>query len=147
MVRCCSLSELPKEQTEAIDDEPEADHRNAGADPGQECALVGQVLRAALVRRDRGGFRLELDRHVCPGVQVPFPGIAGGATCYDFAMSFLHALPAAFLLSGALMALPGTPDGHPAKGGLPFIEDDYPRALAAAKARHVPIFVEAWAPW
>jgi hypothetical protein len=30
---------------------------------------------------------------------------------------------------------------------LPFIEDDYPRALAAAKARQLPLFVDAWAPW
>jgi len=37
-------------------------------------------------------------------------------------------------------------DSHPSTG-LSFIEDDYPRALADAKARHVPIFVDAWAPW
>jgi hypothetical protein len=30
---------------------------------------------------------------------------------------------------------------------LPFINDDYPKALAAAKQRNVPIFVEVWAPW
>jgi hypothetical protein len=30
---------------------------------------------------------------------------------------------------------------------VPFIDDDYPRALAEAKARNVPIFVENWAPW
>jgi len=30
---------------------------------------------------------------------------------------------------------------------LPFIADDYPRALAAARAQTLPIFVEAWAPW
>ena len=27
------------------------------------------------------------------------------------------------------------------------IEDDYPRALAAAKERGVPILVHVWAPW
>jgi hypothetical protein len=27
------------------------------------------------------------------------------------------------------------------------IEDDYPRALAAAKERSVPLLVDAWAPW
>ena len=36
--------------------------------------------------------------------------------------------------------------GH-AKEVLPFIEDDYTRAVARAKAKNVPIFVEAWAPW
>ena len=34
-----------------------------------------------------------------------------------------------------------------AKPVLPFIEDDYPRALAEARAKKLPIFVEAWAPW
>ncbi len=28
-----------------------------------------------------------------------------------------------------------------------FIDDDYPRALAEARARGVPLFVDAWAPW
>jgi len=32
-------------------------------------------------------------------------------------------------------------------GALRFIENDAPAALAEAKRRHVPIFVEAWAPW
>ncbi len=30
---------------------------------------------------------------------------------------------------------------------LPFIHDDYPRALAEAKQRNKPLFVDAWAPW
>ena len=30
---------------------------------------------------------------------------------------------------------------------LPFIENDYAHALQEAKARNVPLFVEAWAPW
>jgi hypothetical protein len=30
---------------------------------------------------------------------------------------------------------------------LPFIDDDYPKALNEARARGVPIFIEAWAPW
>jgi hypothetical protein len=30
---------------------------------------------------------------------------------------------------------------------LPFIEDDYPRALAVARAQNTPLFIEAWAPW
>ncbi|MEQ1508632.1 MAG: hypothetical protein ABMB14_40750 [Myxococcota bacterium] len=34
-----------------------------------------------------------------------------------------------------------------AAAGLPFIEDDLPRAIAEAKARRLPIFVDAWAPW
>ena len=30
---------------------------------------------------------------------------------------------------------------------LPWIADDYPRAVTLAKARKLPIFVESWAPW
>jgi hypothetical protein len=30
---------------------------------------------------------------------------------------------------------------------LPFIQDDYARALAEARARKLPLFIEAWAPW
>jgi len=30
---------------------------------------------------------------------------------------------------------------------MPWIEDDYARAISEAKARKVPIFVESWAPW
>jgi hypothetical protein len=30
---------------------------------------------------------------------------------------------------------------------LPFIQDDYTKALAQAKNSGKPIFVEAWAPW
>lgn len=34
-----------------------------------------------------------------------------------------------------------------ASASLPWVEDNYAQALAAAKARHVPLFVEVWAPW
>lgn len=34
-----------------------------------------------------------------------------------------------------------------ARAELPFIESDYEKAVARAKAKNVPIFVEAWAPW
>ena len=30
---------------------------------------------------------------------------------------------------------------------LPFIDDDYERAVAEAKAKGVPLFVDTWAPW
>jgi len=30
---------------------------------------------------------------------------------------------------------------------LPFIEDDYDRALSEAKAKGLPLFVDTWAPW
>jgi len=34
-----------------------------------------------------------------------------------------------------------------ATSNLPFINDDYPKALAATKQRNLPLFVEVWAPW
>ena len=47
------------------------------------------------------------------------------------------------LLSVALVA-----GAFPApKSGLPFIHDDFPKALNEAKQRKLPIFVECWAPW
>jgi len=30
---------------------------------------------------------------------------------------------------------------------LPTISDDYPKALAKARAAQLPIFIESWAPW
>jgi hypothetical protein len=49
----------------------------------------------------------------------------------------------AILLFGATLARAEAPRPAP----LPFIEDDYPRAIAEAKAKKLPLFVEAWAPW
>ena len=46
-------------------------------------------------------------------------------------------LPLAMLLLAALGA----------QAAIPFIEDDYAAAVARAKAKDVPIFVETWAPW
>src|SRR3954468_19303102 len=37
--------------------------------------------------------------------------------------------------------------GEPVKEALPFIEDDYGRAVHEATAKKLPIFVDAWAPW
>ena len=46
------------------------------------------------------------------------------------------------LLILALTAVPAT-----AKEVLPFIDNDYSKALAEAKRKNVPMFVDAWAPW
>jgi len=53
----------------------------------------------------------------------------------------LPALLACLLLAAPLAA------AAPAHSVLPFIDDDYPKALAEARARQVPLFIEAWAPW
>ncbi len=47
------------------------------------------------------------------------------------------------LLLAALMAVPAL-----AGAGTPgWISDDWPKALAEARARKVPLFVDTWAPW
>jgi hypothetical protein len=53
----------------------------------------------------------------------------------------LRILAAGWALFGAGAA------GPVPKSALPFIVDDYSSALAQARAKKLPIFVEAWAPW
>jgi hypothetical protein len=55
-------------------------------------------------------------------------------------------LPAAlFLLAAGSFALAADASGP--KAVLPFAEDDYPGAMKQAKAKKLPVFIEAWAPW
>jgi hypothetical protein len=49
--------------------------------------------------------------------------------------------------AAALFATPAAAGVGETHGVLPFIEDDYPRALAEARKQAKPIFLEAWAPW
>jgi hypothetical protein len=46
-------------------------------------------------------------------------------------------LPLALLAFGAVNAY----------ADLPFLENNFTQALNRAKAKNVPIFIEAWAPW
>ena len=50
------------------------------------------------------------------------------------------------LLGVAMLGLASAAPARPVKPVLPF-QDDYTRALAEARAKKLPIFVEAWAPW
>ena len=34
-----------------------------------------------------------------------------------------------------------------AKEVLPFVENDYAKAVATAKSKNIPLFVDVWAPW
>jgi tetratricopeptide (TPR) repeat protein len=54
--------------------------------------------------------------------------------------------PALLALALAAPALRAA-DAPPAPPVLPFVEDDYGRALEAARSKGLPLFVEAWAPW
>ncbi|WNZ61689.1 thioredoxin family protein [Myxococcus sp. MxC21-1] len=64
----------------------------------------------------------------------------------------MRLLAACLLLSGLVACTaantnaPAAAASH-AKGPLPFIEDDYARALAEAQAKGLPLFVDVWAPW
>ncbi len=59
---------------------------------------------------------------------------------------FTAALAAVLLAAPAAFAAPPASSAAP-REVLPFIADDYPKALAAARAAKKPIFFEAWAPW
>ena len=68
----------------------------------------------------------------------------------------MHSMRVLVLLA-ALLAVPAAAHAAPARTGrpaaatghrvVPFIEDDFGRALALAKARKLPVFIEGWAPW
>ena len=58
-------------------------------------------------------------------------------------MARLDSRPMRSLLLAAFLAAPALG----AAAGPGWISDDWPRAAAEAKARKVPVFVDAWAPW
>ncbi len=54
------------------------------------------------------------------------------------------------LLTGVLLALTlsAVPrESMAPKFSVPFVENDYSKALADAQTRNIPIFVDMWAPW
>ena len=63
-------------------------------------------------------------------------------------ISMRPVLASAVLLAAAVSVSPVRADtASAARPAVPFIEDDYARALKEARAKNVPIFVENWAPW
>ena len=62
---------------------------------------------------------------------------------------FRRSAAVALLLSSAGLGCAPQPAGVPAGGtpALPFIENDFPQALAKARDANLPLFVEVWAPW
>ena len=61
---------------------------------------------------------------------------------------FKRSAAVALLLSSAALGC-GRKPAVPAGGtmALPFIENDFPQALAKAREANLPLFVEVWAPW
>ena len=47
------------------------------------------------------------------------------------------------LFAVGLLAVCGTVNA----ASLPFLQDNYEKALADARQRNLPLFVEVWAPW
>jgi hypothetical protein len=72
--------------------------------------------------------------------------------CYHHRMKTLRVLLMMFAATLPVGARLGIAAGRMApvtapRPVLPFIEDDYTRAVSEARARKLPIFIEAWAPW
>ena len=62
---------------------------------------------------------------------------------------FRRSAAVAFVLASAGLGCAPKPAGSPAGRAiaLPFIENDFPQALAKARDANLPLFVEVWAPW
>lgn len=74
--------------------------------------------------------------------------LAAIALALSIALALAAPASAAVAKSGARAAA-GAKAARPAewKPVVPFIEDDFGRALALAKERKRPVFIEGWAPW
>jgi hypothetical protein len=64
----------------------------------------------------------------------------------SLALAALAAVPSAAAPARAATARTRSASAGP-RMVLPFIQDDYAKALAQARARKVPLFIESWAPW
>ena len=56
-------------------------------------------------------------------------------------------LQIALALGLLAVAGPGPAPAADIEKALPFVADDYATALGDARARALPLFIEAWAPW
>jgi tetratricopeptide (TPR) repeat protein len=79
-----------------------------------------------------------------PRLLASLPGFYGFPAA-GLALVALGALAASGCASSAVPTTPAVAPAAPAS--LPFIEDDYTRAVAEAKGAHKLLFVDAWAPW
>ena len=63
------------------------------------------------------------------------------------ALAVLALVPAAALSATTTAKTTAAPTAGHAAMTVPFIDDDYARAISKARASKLPVFVEAWAPW
>ena len=71
-------------------------------------------------------------------------------TLFAFGLAALIVTPAthaATTTTSAAKTAPAKSATATWKPVVPFIEDDFGRALALAKERKLPVFIEGWAPW
>ncbi len=59
----------------------------------------------------------------------------------------MRLLPLSLHLAAGLVSLASLTSAAEPDRRLPFIDNDYPGALAQARAQQRPLLVEAWAPW
>ena len=74
-----------------------------------------------------------------PGLTVEI----ANAACAEVAGSLALPILIAALASASVRS--NAPE--PGSSSVPFIADDYPRALRLARSMHRPLFIDAWAPW
>jgi hypothetical protein len=78
-----------------------------------------------------------------------FPSLRSAALVATvLALGLAATSPCAHAAKSAARASAAKPaSGAHAGAVVPFIEDDWTRALAEAKQRNLPLVVESWAPW
>jgi len=59
----------------------------------------------------------------------------------------MHRFVPAALALGLVAASAAAADRASIDKALPFVADDYAKALGEARAQKLPLFIEAWAPW
>ena len=90
------------------------------------------IAHGTVMRRTRNPAAMRLLSAITLGAIAPLLAISGCAT--------------GTATANGTAAASGTP-ARAVPFALPFIDDDYDRALAEARSRGVPLFVDAWAPW
>jgi hypothetical protein len=79
------------------------------------------------------------------GLEASYPTHASEIAMRRVPLALTLLLSASASIAGHASAKDGA--SATAREVLPFIQDDYAKALAEAKARKLPLFIESWAPW
>ena len=104
---------------------------------------------ASLATSAAGGERQTCARKACSATFLGMftrlaPALLLAALIASASNAASTTAPAKSAPANAVTTKSATPAWKPA---VPFIEDDFGRALALAKERKLPVFIEGWAPW